>query len=237
MSVHLPTRFRLIRELGTGRSATVWLARDTRAGRDVALKILDIVEDAGRPDLAGIVGRRFEAELRSLGRLRGVDGVCQLLGAGTDRRGAPWLALEYLPGPTLAQWAAAQMPPLGQDSCRSLFAALAAAHERAVAHGDISPGNIILNDRGAPVLTDFGMCELIDPVRSTDPVGLTPAYAAPERIRGGRPTPPSDVYALATTLLGVVEDDAYRLRALLERARVADPRGRPSAARLARALR
>ncbi|MCB1255727.1 MAG: serine/threonine protein kinase [Microthrixaceae bacterium] len=245
MTVRLPSRFRLIREIGSGRSATVWLARDTRTGSDVAVKVMDLSPSMppgalGEETWEQIVGRRFEAELRSLGRLRDIAGICQVLQAGLDQRSIPWLVTEFLPGGSLTdriEGPTSDCSELGATDCCSLFVALGEAHEAGVFHGDISPNNIIFDSSGSPVIVDFGMSDLIGFEETVASVGLTPAFAAPERIRGARPSGPSDVYALASTLLEVLPNGETRLTGLLERARVADPTKRPTAAKLARDLR
>lgn len=245
MTVRLPSRYRLIHEIGSGRSATVWLARDTRTGADVAVKVMDLGSSVpssplGEDTWEQIVGRRFEAELRSLSRLRGIAGICQILQAGLDQRSVPWLVTEFLPEGSLTE----QIESATNDSsvitatvCYSLFEALARAHAVGVFHGDLSPNNILFDSSGSPVIVDFGMSDLIGFEESVASVGLTPAFAAPERIRGARPSGPSDVYALASSLLKALPETDSRVVGLLAKATVVDPTKRPTAEKLARDMR
>jgi non-specific serine/threonine protein kinase len=102
----------------------------------------------------------------------------------------------------------------------------------------VTPHNVVLGPDGAPLLIDFGMAGLGH--APDDPGGLTPAFAAPERLRGAPPSPAADVYSLATTLLGVLGAQDTRGRALVDdvlRAATSDePGARPDAGALADAL-
>lgn len=233
MPVRLPTRYRLIRAIGSGRSATVWLGRDRWTGTDVAVKVIRGPDNADSPQLPGLILERFERETRSLGRLRGTRGICQILQVGVDVRLTRWLVTEHLVGGSLSD----ADKVLTVDDCRLLFEALASAHSLGVAHGDISPNNILFGSTGSPVLSDFGMSDIADTNTRSAVSGLTPAFAAPERIRGARPAPSSDVYALATTLSDHVTEGNRVVRRVLAEATVADPTKRPTAAKIARRLR
>lgn len=237
----IPTRLRPLEVLARGSNSVLWRARDVELGVDVAVKVL--VAAAGdrgraRPDPA----RRIEVEARALARLRGVAGVVVIHELGRTTDGAAWLACELLPGGTLAQQAplaSAEVAGVGAQ----VATALAAAHRLDVHHGDISPSNIVFSADGAPLLADFGLADLGSP--EGDPGGLTPAFAAPERLRGAPPSAASDVHSLAATLDSVwsgpgrgspVALDAG-LRDLLQRSRAAAPAERPTAAELADGLR
>lgn len=231
--VRLPTRYRVIEMLGTGRSATVWLARDTRTGRQVAAKEIHVIGAPSDPERDDWIVERFEREVRSLGRLAGIPGVCQMLEVGVDRARIPWVISEYMSGGSLS----AHEGYLDRSDCADLFGALAAAHERGVVHGDLSPGNILLDASGRPVLGDFGMARLGPGAVRRGADGMTPAYAAPERLKGGGATPGSDVYALAASLSGRIPDSDRRTRSTMAAAMRTRPDRRPSAARVVRRLR
>lgn len=231
-SVELPTRYRLQERIGSGRTATVWLARDTRTGTYVAVKELHLPTERGDA-LEGLTLERFEREVRSLGRLVDVPGVCRVFEVGVDRAGIPWFVAEHMSGGPLSSYGGR----LSREDCRMLFGALAAAHERGIVHGDISPGNVLLDSSGSPVLADFGLARL-GPASGNDvPGGMTPAYAAPERIRGAAATAPADVYALAASLRGYVMESDTLLSRVLGAAMDPDPTKRPSAVRVGRRLR
>lgn len=247
--VQLPTRYRLIRLLGSGRSGRVWLARDTRTGTAVAVKVIGtgshsvIGTDAASPrvvhdvpPLDDIVLGRFEREARALARLGDVPGICRVMEVGTDLRGVPWLVMDHLPGGSLADRGRSLTV---EHVCR-LFTALASAHRLGVLHGDISPSNILFDASGQPNLVDFGMSDVDQRSGAPVPGGMTPAFAAPERVRGGPPTAESDVHALAASLLAHLDRDgngADRTARILGAAKAPDPARRPTAARVARRLR
>ncbi|MGB3412631.1 MAG: serine/threonine-protein kinase [Microthrixaceae bacterium] len=223
----LPTRVRLIERVGKGTFGEVWLARDTREGIDVAVKFLD-------GDATELAGERFEREVRSLARLSDIPGIVAIRELGLAPDGTPWLVTKYLAGGSLGFKLEVAAPEPFSADARSmvsdlltpLASALAAAHNVGVFHGDISPGNVLYDESGRPWLSDFGMATLgaprpsgaaRNPVRSggsdtPDPrelgaygiSGFTPAYAAPERLRGAMPGPRSDVYSLAATLWHVL---------------------------------
>lgn len=237
----IPTRLRPVEVLARGSTSVLWRARDVELGVDVAVKVLGgAAGDRGRarPDPA----RRIEVEARALARLRDVDGIVVIHELGRTTDGAAWLACDLLPGGTLAQRA-----PLGSAEVARVGAqvatALSAAHARDVFHGDISPTNIVFDAEGAPLLADFGVADLGSP--EGDPGGLTPAFAAPERLRGAPPSAAADVHSLGVTLdsvwAGPGHDAPTRLevglRDHLARCRAAGPAGRPTAADLADGLR
>lgn len=227
--IGIPTRLRPIAVLSEGRGTTVWQARDTATGVDRAVKVVCAV-----PGSTVDPARRAETEARALARLGGVAGVVRLHELGRTDRGDAWLAYDLVTGGTLAASA-----PLPVERVRklgvTLASTLAEAHGRDVHHGDLSPTNVILGDGGAPLLADFGMAGL--GYAPDDPGGLTPAYAAPERLRGAPPSGPSDVWSLAATLDAVtVERPGGDLRELLDRCRSRDPAARPSASEVADGL-
>lgn len=217
--------------MGTGPSATVWSARDTRTGTTVAVKELHLPRDRDDPWLDVLLDR-FEREVRSLGRLSDVPGICRVFEVGIDRSGIPWFVAEYMEGGPLSSHTGA----VTRAGCRRLFEALAVVHGRDVVHGDISPGNILFDTSGMPVLADFGMAGLGLSSGGPTPDAVTPAYAAPERLRGGPATTAADVHALAASLLGHVAGTDTSLRAVLRTAMAPLARERPSAERVARRL-
>jgi serine/threonine protein kinase len=219
----IPTRLRPVKVLGQGASSVVWQVRDTAAGIDLAVKVV-----SAAPGSVIDPARRAETEARALARLDGLDGVVALHEVGRTEDGAAWLAHDLAAGGSLAArdpWPSDDLASLGATLARTL----AAAHGRQVHHGDISPANVLFDDSGRPLLADFGMAGLGH--APDDPGGLTPAFAAPERLRGAPPSAVSDVYSLAATLAAVADGppDAA-VTAVLDRCRAEDPSRRPSAA-------
>ena len=191
-------RYRLIRRLGSGGFGTVWLARDERLDRDVAVK---------RIPLEGEDNPRAEREALAAARLSH-PGIVALYEAGRDDE-AWYLVSELVHGQTLAA--------LERDGLLSdldvvrigvaLCDALAHAHARGVIHRDVKPANVMVpdgNGGGASVakLTDFGIARLAEAdelTRTGDVVG-TLAYMAPEQAEGRRITGAADLYALGLVL-------------------------------------
>lgn len=236
--VGVPTHLRPIRPLGRGSSATVWEVRDAGTGRAAALKVLD-VPISGVVLRDRIVPARLEGEVRSLARLRDVAGVVRLRSAGVTPGGLAWLLTDLAVGGSLTRRleGGALDPTVVAEHGRVLAGALAAAHTRDVLHGDITPGNILFDADGAPLLADFGVAELIGgavgPAGGAPvPGGLTPAFSAPERLRGAAPTAAADVWSLATCLLSAVGPAPCALVEVLRRGRAHEPARRPSAATL-----
>ena len=221
----LPTHLRLVDPLGAGGAGTVWRARDTRRGRDVALKLFEGVADG--PAAAD----RLEREVRALGRLHGVDGVVSILECGLTEHGTAWAATELLPGGSLEQ--RLRSGPLPTEEVvrlgASLAATLAEVHAAGIAHGDLTPANVLFDAAVRPVLADLGLAWLDGEVRGA---GCTPAYSPPERLRGAPPSAAADVWSLAATLRAAAPAGA-ELPSVLEECLAERPSQRPRAARLA----
>jgi hypothetical protein len=191
-------RYRLHRQLGAGGFGTVWLARDERLERDVAVKIVARER---------IVGGRFEREARAAARLSH-PGVVTLYEAGADDDGA-YLVSELVRGSTLDELLAAgrlsdhDIVEIGIALCD----ALAHAHAEGVVHRDVKPSNVLIPDRpSSPTqlakLTDFGVARIVggDSLTRTGDVLGTAAYMAPEQAEGREVTAAADLYALALVL-------------------------------------
>lgn len=201
----LPPRLRVIDVAGRGGTAVVWRARDRRAGRDVAVKVIPLRgSDDGASVDAETLRSRFDHEVRALARMAGHPHVLDILAAGSDDRHA-WVVTPLAEG-SLADVVTAD-GPLDAVATSSLAVALASAlthaHSFEVLHGDVTPANVLFVD-GRAVLSDFGLAT-VQALRLTDgepsPVlGATPGWAAPERIDGGPATAASDVYGLGATM-------------------------------------
>jgi hypothetical protein len=191
-------RYRLHRRLGAGAFGTVWMARDERLERDVAVKLLARER---------IVGGRFEREARAAARLAH-PGIVTLYEAAVDDEGA-YLVSELVLGSTLDTLLEA-----GQLSDRDIVGiaivlcdALEHAHAQGVVHRDVKPSNVLVPDAPAGVggdrvlakLTDFGVARVIDSegLTNTGDVLGTLAYMAPEQAEGLEAGAPADLYSLA----------------------------------------
>lgn len=187
--------------IANGGFSSVYTARQERFDRTVAVKVLHTdVQDAETQ-------RRFADECMLTGRLTGQPHVISVFDAGVTEDGRPFLAMQYLPGGSLADRLASSGPLPVQEVTRigtAVASALAAAHEANILHRDIKPGNILMSADGQPVLSDFGIASRYHPaVEVTSPdttVAFTPAYTAPEVQEGRPPSVASDIYSLGATL-------------------------------------
>lgn len=188
-------RYQVEQLLGRGGMAEVYRAMDMEAGQPVAVKLLRDVEAS---DL-----QRFRIEVAALARLDH-PGVIKLLGSGAHE-GVPYLVLELVEGPTLADELVDG--PLGIDRsvgvAGQLADAIVHAHRLTVVHRDVKPANVLLDEFGRARLTDFGTARLADVsgVTATGMVIGTAAYLAPEQVRGERVGAAADIYALGLVVL------------------------------------
>jgi predicted Ser/Thr protein kinase len=172
-------------EIGRGGMGVIYLARDTRLGRQVALKTLPAVFslDARRRE-------RLRVEARAAARLShpGIATVFAL----EEFEGALWIAFEYVPGRTLRQVLLDRGPLSPDDLLRvasQMADALAAAHARGIIHRDLKPENVVLTEDGRIKILDFGLARLLHASRDErltieGTIIGTPAYMAPEQLQG-----------------------------------------------------
>lgn len=196
----LEGRYRLERELGRGGTATVFLARDLRHDRRVALKVL-------RAELTAASGtERFLTEIRTTANLQHPN-ILPLFDSGTAA-GLVYHVTPYVEGESLARRLEREGQLPVDEAVRialGVAEALDYAHEQGVVHRDVKPGNVLLS-RGTPLVADFGIALAAGQVageRLTD-TGLsvgTPHYMSPEQATGERvPDRRTDVYALGCVL-------------------------------------
>ncbi len=193
--------------LGTGGMGEVYVATDTRLGRDVAIKVLP-------PHLAADPGarERFEREARAIAALNHPH-ICVIHDVGAEG-GVAYLVLELLQGESLADRLAAR-PLAPEDTLRiahEVAQALDAAHARGIVHRDLKPANIFLTPAGAKLL-DFGVARMTEPVAGDRPtlpgrpdatipgaVVGTVGYMAPEQVSGAPADFRADQFALGAIL-------------------------------------
>jgi tetratricopeptide (TPR) repeat protein/TolB-like protein len=210
--------FRILSKLGEGGMGAVWKAEDTYLGRLVALKLL--------PDeLADSLDarRRFLLEARATSQLDH-PGIATLYDAGEDD-GRLWLAVRLIVGTKLSDRVRGGISP-GQAERIALEVAdaLAHAHERGVLHRDVTPNNIMIDQRESAVLIDFGLARLLKTTTATTSGRTmgTLAYLAPEILRGGRASELSDLYGLGAVcyemIAGHVPFHAERVEGMLHAA-------------------
>jgi hypothetical protein len=203
--------YEVLAALGTGGMAEVYRARDTRLGRDIALKVVNetLVRD---PDLL----RRFEQEARVAGSLNHPN-LVSVFDVG-DHDGSPYLVTELLQGESLrAKLMRGRIPVLtALDWAAQMARGLAAAHARGIVHRDVKPDNLFVSADGQVKLLDFGIAKLSQG-QPAGPHGLnegtlqpdatapgsvlgTPGYMSPEQVRGDPVDARTDLFAVGAVL-------------------------------------
>jgi eukaryotic-like serine/threonine-protein kinase len=190
------------RLLGQGTSGAVYVAQACHDGRWVALKLLNPPAGTDSEDQADM-RTRFLAESRVALRLRHTDIVATHAAGETD--GQLWLAMELVPGCSLARYTTARrlLPPtVAVDLAARLAAALAHAHAAGIVHRDVKPSNVLVDLPSETVkLSDFGIARLDDGATTRTGMMLgTPAYMAPEQLAGAPADARGDIYALGVIL-------------------------------------
>ncbi len=193
--------FKLIRRLGKGGMAEVWLAEQTSLQRPVALKLLrgELLEDESYI-------KRFQREATSAAGLAHPN-IVAVYAVG-EEKGQHFIAHEYIQGQTLRQVITKKGAldlPLALHVIRQVAAALEAAGEKGIIHRDIKPDNIMVNKKGEVKVADFGLAQLIqgggEALHLTQPGETmgTPLYMSPEQVRGDKLDQRSDIYSLGVT--------------------------------------
>ncbi len=201
--------YRLVRHLGAGGMAEVWLAQrdDGAFQRKVAIKLLYRHAGSSQRDS---FAQRFARERDILASLHHRH-IAALHDAGVTTGGQPWLALEYVEGEPLTAWCDARQMGIGARVrlFRQVLLAVQHAHANLVIHRDLKPGNILVSEQGDVRLLDFGIAKLIEPeggaladTELTRQAGrpMTPRYASPEQLLGQPLTTACDVYSLGVVL-------------------------------------
>jgi eukaryotic-like serine/threonine-protein kinase len=190
--------------LGEGGMGVVYRAKDTRLGRDVAIKVLTNVTFNDRERLV-----RFEQEARATGMLNHPN-LLTIYDVGRDGDDNPYLVSELLEGETLSSrlLRGALSPRKAVDAALQMALGLAAAHEKGVVHRDLKPDNIFLTRDGRLKILDFGIAKLTGTAMSSDgptfevaatEPGMvlgTVGYMSPEQVRGEAVDHRSDIFSL-----------------------------------------
>jgi serine/threonine-protein kinase len=192
-------KFEITGKLGEGGMATVYRARDTTVGRDVAIKVI-IAKLADNPDLL----KRFEREARTVATLDHPH-ILKVFDVG-QQDNLLYLVMELKTGGSLASLIRGGSLPLGRVAklLSQIASALDYAHENGIVHRDLKPQNVLLDAQQNAILTDFGIAK----VQQADMTALTmtgmamgtPAYMAPEQWQGGVIDARTDIYALGIML-------------------------------------
>jgi serine/threonine-protein kinase len=187
----LANRYEILREIGRGGMGTVFLARDLVLDESVALKVLAGVLDENTE-------KRFIQEIRLTRQINHPNIV--RVHTFEHWRELRFIVLEYIDGPDLRRWADTRHPiPLSRalEIVAGVAAGLAAAHRLGIVHRDVKPENVLLDQEGRPRLVDFGIARQGDVHLTQEGLVMgSPAYMAPEQIRGRAADQRADLYAL-----------------------------------------
>lgn len=213
--------YRLLREIGRGGLGLVYLAVDTRLGRQVALKLLPSSRTADPRARA-----RFRREASAASALDHPN-ICTIYELGESDAGDPYIAMAYVRGESLRDRIARGPLPLSDaaDIAVQTACGLAHAHERGIVHRDVKPANLIVTPEGEVEIVDFGLAKGRG-ARTLTGAGVTPgtvAYMSPEQIRGEGVDHRTDIWALGVVLYEMItgqapfrgEDDRARTYAIL----------------------
>src|SRR4249919_1193738 len=190
-------RYVIVRKLGSGGMADVYLAEDQELGRPVALKLLD---DRHASDEQFV--ERFRREAKNAAGLNHPN-IVSIFDRGRAE-GTYYIAMEYLEGRTLKELLVRNGPtpvPIAIDYARQILGALAFAHRNGIVHRDIKPHNIVVRKDGRLKVTDFGIARSgASQMTEVGSIVGTAQYLSPEQARGEVVGPPSDLYSVGVVL-------------------------------------
>src|SRR5262249_35934046 len=191
--------YEILEEIGRGGMGVVYKARQVRAKRVVALKMILSGAHAGAAELG-----RFRTEAEAVARLQHPH-IIQIYEVG-EQDGRPFFSLEFCPGGSLdRKLAGTPLPPREAAALvEKLTLGIQAAHTKGIVHRDLKPANVLLAEDGTPRVTDVGLAKKPGGVGQTAPGAAmgTPSYRAPEQGsgQGKQVGPAADVYALGAIL-------------------------------------
>jgi serine/threonine protein kinase len=226
---HSLDRFEIVRILGRGGMGTVYLARDQRLGRQVALKVLNPEQLANEDRRA-----RFLREARSAAAVRHQN-VATIYEVDESDDGVPFLVMEYCEGETLSQRMRRRPLDAGEflTIARQIAAGLAAAHDTGIVHRDIKSANIMIEPTGIVKILDFGLAKVVrSDVKMTQESTSghffgTLHYLSPEQARGTQADERSDLFSTGVVLYqmasGQLPFTGDAPLAILEKIREAEP--------------
>jgi class 3 adenylate cyclase/tRNA A-37 threonylcarbamoyl transferase component Bud32 len=193
-------RYRLIRQIGSGEMAEVYLAYDEVLKREVAFKVLDRKHAENREAV-----ERFRREARSAASLSHDPNIVAIHDRGETQDGTYYIVMEYIEGGTLEdliQREGPLSPQRATEVALQVAKALRVAHERGVIHRDTKPQNVLLSKTGEAKVADFGIARAQAATTMTQAGSVmgTVHYISPEQALGEPATPKSDLYSLGVVL-------------------------------------
>ncbi|MEU8272213.1 protein kinase [Sphaerisporangium sp. NPDC049002] len=202
----MANRYQLLEAIGRGGMGIVWRAHDELLDRAVAVKEVRYPGDPQDDEVAEL-NRRTLREARAAGRLSHPNVV--VVHDVIEENGRPWIVMQLVDSRSLGQVLRDDGPlpmRMAAEIGLQILEALRHAHASGVLHRDVKPENVLLTDDGRVVLTDFGIARMETDTTMTR-TGLvgTPAFIAPERLRGHSAQRESDLWSLGATLYAAVE--------------------------------
>jgi serine/threonine-protein kinase len=222
-------RYVIERRIGRGAMGAVYLAKDPRINRAVAVKAIPIAKEFEDEELKE-ARVRFFREAESAGRLTHPN-IITVFDAGEDK-GLAYIAMEYVPGTPLREFTDAKRllaPKRALELAASTAEGLDYAHNQGVIHRDIKPANLLYNPKeGSLKISDFGVARITDNNRTKTGIVLgTPMYMSPEQLGAENLTGHSDLFSLGVTLyellIGEVPFKAGNIAALMTKITTEDP--------------
>jgi eukaryotic-like serine/threonine-protein kinase len=203
----IANRYRLLHRVGSGGMGVVWEGWDGRLERRVALKQLHRQSGATTKE-AELANQRAMREARLTARLQHPHAVSVF--DAVEQDGQLWLVMQFIPSINLASVLEQSGPLQPHEAAKvgaEVASALAAAHAVGIVHRDVKPGNILIAEDGAALISDFGIARALGDatLTSSGMIHGTPAYLAPEVARGGDANFASDVFSLGSTLYSALE--------------------------------
>ncbi|WP_425577566.1 protein kinase domain-containing protein [Nocardia callitridis] len=193
------------REIGRGGFGVVYRCIQRALERVVAVKVLSEEIDVESRE-------RFLREEQAMGRLSGHPNIVEILQVDVTPGGLPLIVMPYCTRGSLEQVVRDHGPLSWADSLRAgvkLAGAIESAHRARILHRDVKPANILLSSYGEPQLTDFGIARITGGFQtSSSLITGSPAFTAPEVLKGAAPTVSSDVYGLGATLFALLTGHA-----------------------------
>nr|WP_081514480.1 serine/threonine-protein kinase [Nocardia donostiensis] len=192
-------------EIGRGGFGVVYRCTQPALDRVVAVKVLS-------SDLDTESRERFLREEQAMGRLSGHPNIVDILQVDMTPSGLPFIVMPYSTSGSLEGLVRDHGPISWQDALRvgvKLAGAIESAHRAGILHRDVKPGNVLLSQYGEPQLTDFGIARVPGGFRtSSRMITGSPAFTAPEVLKGDEPSVRSDVYGLGATLFALLTGHA-----------------------------
>src|SRR5678815_917952 len=195
-------KYPIVREIGSGATSRVYLARDPFADRDVAIKVF-LFDENINPQTERMMHKAFLAEAALAGKLSHPH-IVEILDAVVEPEHS-YLVMEYVPGTTLeAHSSVSNLLPIGKvvEIIFKCIRALEYAHNHGIIHRDIKPGNILLSKDGETKVSDFGAAyQQRQGLETSQMAGVgSPAYMSPEQIRMEKLNQQTDIYSLGVTM-------------------------------------